>query len=300
MNTNTIIYSILLLSILYYLIYDNSIIEHQKRNKCKPKLKRKCNRCGFKINDNCKEINETTCSKFITINNKLLDELKKKEYILEEDGNLIVNQNLVKKKIFKPDENSLDFGGFIGFGTQNPEGTQPRNKNPYTNQESCSMDYTRKNVHGTVHIDYPIDVCYKKWKDDKNYTRYMEFGGMYSSIPGREHPVTGEMKCPEDWDTHQIFGTSGVDNNIFYCYKIHNAKPDKFTPNAVEFGGVIGTVNNNTESALKNDNEKKCPPGFKTRYVMKKDDWKGVSKERDFAYCYKEIDDEFINKELDE
>ena len=47
MNTNTIIYSILLLSILYNLFFDNSIIEHKKGNRCK-NLRKKCERCNIK------------------------------------------------------------------------------------------------------------------------------------------------------------------------------------------------------------------------------------------------------------
>ena len=289
MNTNTIIYSILLLSILYNLFFDNSIIEHKKGNRCNKGLRRKCNeRCNIKINNNCKEINKNTCSQFI--NNKLLNELKEKEYILEKGGKLIVNPDLVKKKIFEPDENSLDFGGFIGWEHKDDA---DRNKNPYTTQESCNTDFQKKRVFGTSGKDNPIDVCYKKWDDIKYNPKYMEFGGMYSSIRGRGHPVTGEKKCPDGWETHKILGYTDIDNEIFYCYNIHDKKPEKFTPNAVEFGGVIGTVDDKHVSALK-DNNTECPPGFKTRYVMKSDDW---DKEGNFAYCYKEIDDEFIDKE---
>ena len=293
MNTNTIIYSILLLSILYNLFFDNSIIEHQNNRRPDKLKKKKCNkrRCSKFITkqackdkcDQCPECNEITCSNYIQ--EEKCDIAKCKRYF-----------NLVEKRKFEPDENSLDFGGFIGWEHKDDES---RNKNPYTTQESCSNDFQKKRVFGTLNRDNPIDVCYKKWDDKKYFPKYMEFGGMYSTLKGREHLVTGIQKCPDGWKTHKILGYTNIDNDIFYCYNIHDKKPEKFTPNAVEFGGVIGTVENNPVSALAlnkdGENDKtECPPGFKTRYVMTSDDW---DKEGNFAYCYKEIDDEFIDKE---
>ena len=80
-------------------------------------------------------------------------------------------------------------------------------------------------MYGTNSVDYPIKVCYKDWKNDKSISKYMEFGGMYSSI--YEHPFTGKKECPTDWKKHKILGTSNFDNEINYCFKVHNEKPKK-------------------------------------------------------------------------
>ena len=105
MNTNTIIYSILLLSILYNLFFDNSIIEHNKGNRCNKDLRRKCkNKCSLKKCDETtcskyikkkEKCDVNTCQQFITYNNCNTDEIKK-EFITDNNCKNFFNSEYYK------------------------------------------------------------------------------------------------------------------------------------------------------------------------------------------------------------
>jgi hypothetical protein len=106
------------------------------------------------------------------------------------------------------------FGGMYGSGE---EGTDSY-INPITGSKTCPPGYTSAQILGTQGVDYGLFYCYA----DLNTAPVAQFGGIWSPTSGSG--VYGGYNtiskgCPVGYQSKKVFGHSGVDYTIEFCYK---------------------------------------------------------------------------------
>lgn len=154
-------------------------------------------------------------------------------------------------------DSDMHFGGMYGFfggGTY---------VNPYTGGPSCPTGYTAYQTLGTQNVDYNMYFCGRYAVDGS--VPVAEFGGAYGfgGSGAYKNDITQSASCPGGYLTDSALGSSGIDYDLRYCHRPHQAQ----LPSPYRFGGMYGEggggpyVNPLTGLAS-------CPDGFKAVQIL--------------------------------
>lgn len=162
----------------------------------------------------------------------------------------------------------MDFGGMYGMSGSAPGGYY---NNPATNAASCPAGYTSYQVLGTSNVDWPAFWCGRPHASGAD--TLFDFGGMYGysssttlgAVPWKGYnayvnPFTNTDTCPPGYTSSQVLGTPNVDNNLYFCYRPHQAGGPSMT-----LGGMTGDGQPPYPNPVTNSNYT-CPQGY-TRYI---------------------------------
>ena len=93
----------------------------------------------------------------------------------------------------------------------------------------------------------------------------LAFGGMYGYGAGQIYvnPFTGRDACPTGYAARAVLGTLGLDDSVFYCFKVISATDQP----AFDFGGMYGRGGDTTYSNPATG-QPTCPAGFTANQVL--------------------------------
>lgn len=107
-----------------------------------------------------------------------------------------------------------DFGGMYGYVNGS------LTTNPATGAASCPSGYTTQQVLGTAEYDYDLYLCYRPHSTSAPTSQNL--GGIFGTIDiftPSGNPETGSNTCPTGYTQKQVWGATGIDSPIYYCYQ---------------------------------------------------------------------------------